>query len=483
MSKVFSNIKSGVVWSFLQIFASKFSTIIGQLLLAYILNPEDFGKVSIATSIIYIISLFQNIGISDILISRGKYFSIYTQSARSISLVTGFICLTVTLICGKVSEFIYHDQDVSNFIYLSCISIFFNTLSNIPESELKKQLKFKKLSILKSIENLSTQIFIVLFAYIGFKSYSFIYSSIIISIFHFFYIHKIAKYSYFFEIKFKYWKSLIHNSIWGLIFNITQTLIRQVDYLILGVFSTQKAVGLYFMAYTLSTQTISLVINIINPILFPIFKSSSQLTTKERNNNIIELSEVFSFIGFTFSISQVYILPPIIDLFLEEKWFNSIEITQILLWGMGFKIASTLWTLIYKVNSDFIKLGKVSLISSIIFTLIITFSSYKFGNIGTAYGVSFYNVISSYVFLYVAFSNNNITSKKILFSITRDFLQCSFFFIVVNYVIRYFNFDNKYVIILLNITTTLVVLFSFTLTYKKNIIVTKIKNRIKNKIK
>ena len=65
---------NGIVWIFLQTISMKLIALISQLVLVWILSPEDFGKIALVNSITIFSNLIQQFGLQDVLIKRGKSF-------------------------------------------------------------------------------------------------------------------------------------------------------------------------------------------------------------------------------------------------------------------------------------------------------------------------------------------------------------------------------------------------------------------------
>ena len=212
MSNIKNNILTGFLWTGIQTIGTKLISLIAQLVLAWLLLPEDFGKISIAAAVTSIIFLIQNFGLSDLLISRGKMFYHIYNLAKSISIVVAFIAITLAVISSFIAGYIYADNDITNLILIFSLSIPFNTLSVVPDSKLRIDLKFKELSTIKFFEFFISQGLIIVFVLLGYGIYSFVFGPLISSVLRYFWLSKEANCSHRFKFTLNHYLYLFGNS-------------------------------------------------------------------------------------------------------------------------------------------------------------------------------------------------------------------------------------------------------------------------------
>src|SRR5438270_838862 len=61
---------AGFVWVMVQTLGSKVATVVGQFVLAWLLAPEDFGRVGITYTVCSIANILQQSGAREILVQR-----------------------------------------------------------------------------------------------------------------------------------------------------------------------------------------------------------------------------------------------------------------------------------------------------------------------------------------------------------------------------------------------------------------------------
>ena len=421
MSNIKNNILTGFLWTGIQTIGTKLISLIAQLVLAWLLLPEDFGKISIAAAVTSIIFLIQNFGLSDLLISRGKMFDRIYNLAKSISALTAIICFVVTVIVAFGAGFIYNDDEITKLILLFSIVIPFNTMSVVSDAKLRIDLRFKELSIVRVTEFLISQTTIIVLVLFGVGIYSFVLGPILSSIVRYFWLVNLAGITHRFRLTYHHWKYLVSNSFYGFIHSVCQTIIRQSDYLILALFVSQTEVGIYFMAYSLSVQVIGVLVNSLSPVLFPALMIIPVEEKGKIKGVLLKITGVFAILGMPFAFWQASIIKPLILIFFEEKWYDTILLVQILSLGIGFNVVSSLWAPALRIKSKYKTQAFYSLLSLLFFISLIVPFSYSGGKEGLALSVTIYLIISGPILLFYSFRYYDISFSELFHPLLKYF--------------------------------------------------------------
>lgn len=417
-----NSIRSGFIWTSFQTVGTKLISLGTQLLLTWLLLPEDFGKVSIVLSVTSIVAIIQNFGLSDVVVSKGNMFYTIYDLAKSMSSLIAVIGVFITIIAAFLSGYIYSDNDIKNLILIFAIGIPFTALSVVPDAKLRIDLKFKQLSIIRVVIFLISQSSIIFFVLLGFGIYSFVMGPVISAIVRYVWITNAANCTHFFSFTLNHYLYLIRDSVYGLYYSLFQTIIRQSDYLILALFANKTAVGVYFMAYSLSVQVISLLVNSMSPILFPTLMKIPSNEIERIKKVLLKITIFFSMVGMPFALWQAAISDSLITIFFNKNWTDTIFLVQILSIGIGFNVVSTLWSPALIIKKKFKTQAYYSMYSLLFFLILVIPLSFFNGNKGMAYAVTLYFILSSPVILYFSFKNYGVNFLELLKPILKYFL-------------------------------------------------------------
>lgn len=472
------SIVSGAIWSAFQMVGTKVFSILGQLVLAWILLPQDFGKISLVYTLTSLGIVLQNFGLTDVLISRGKSFDVLIPLAKSITLVLAAASIVVILLLGVVGGIIYSDIEIIYLVIIYSLSIPFNTFSVIPDAKLRSTLQFKTLSLAQFYGVFLTQVFTIILALLSFGVYSFVIPAVIVAALNYLYLNYHSGIGFLFKVTFKRWCHLVNNSAWGFIYAICQKVIQQFDFAVLGLFALQAEVGIYYLAFSLSIQAIGLLVGSIAPVLFPALSKVPKEDNTQLKVILLRITTVLALLGMPFAMWQAVSVKPLIILFLPQKWNDCIQLVQILSIGVGFQVVGSLWTVALRLKADFKNQALYSILSSVYFLALVIPFSYFYKSTGTAVAVMLFNITLSPVLLYYSFNNFNISFREVIYPHIKYFILSILIFGSIFYLSNFI--DNLYVDLILNgIISPIIYLFTIFVIDKEIImdLIGKFKNR------
>lgn len=401
---------------------TKVFSMLGQLILAWILVPQDFGKISLVYTLTSLGIVLQNFGLTDVLISRGKSFDILVPLAKSITLVLAAICILVILILGVIGGIIYNDIEITYLVLIFSLSIPFNTFSVIPDAKLRQLLQFKTLSLAQFYGVFLTQLLTIIFAFLSFGVYSFVIPIVIVAFLNYVYLNCHSRIGFVFKITFNRWRHLVNNSVLGFVYAICQKVIQQFDFAVLGLFALQAEVGIYYLAFSLSVQAVGLLVGSIAPVLFPALNKVPKSEKQQLKTILLKMVSIFALLGMPFALWQGVSAKPLILLFLSDKWLDTIHLVQILSIGVGFQVVSSLWTVALRLKSNFKKQALYSIWSSVYFLALVIPFSYLYKAIGTATAVAIFNITSSPILIYFSYKYFDINFKEVIYPFVKYFV-------------------------------------------------------------
>jgi len=149
---------------------------IGNILLARLLIPEDFGIYVIVNFIVGFLSIFGDIGLGASLIQ--KHEEPILEDWRAIFTFQQILVAALVLIAFLGAPFIatyYHlSGNAAWLIRVMAVSLIITSFRTIPAMRLERHLEFKKLALIEVTETLLFQCTAVILAFLGFGVWSFI---------------------------------------------------------------------------------------------------------------------------------------------------------------------------------------------------------------------------------------------------------------------------------------------------------------------
>lgn len=416
------NLLTGAKWTGAQVVLVKVFNVLGQFILAWILVPEDFGKIALVFSITSFAGLIQNFGISDVLVSRGKSFGVLLPLAQSLSILFAFSAFVLAVVFGFIFRYVYESQEILYLIAIFSLTIPLNTLSVLKDAKLRIDLKFKFINQVQVYASFGRQALTIILALLSFGVYSFVIAPVIVSIFRYLLLGYYSGVKLLPVFTLKRYRVLLDNSALGFLYSLSQRMITQGDYLLIGLYVSKAFLGIYFLAYSLSVQVIGLLVNSINPVLFP---TLMKIPKKEKNKIktvLLELISYMSLLGMPFAFWQAACAEPLILLFLNDNWEKAIPLVQILSIGIGFSVSGVLWAIAMRLRTDFKGQAIWSIISAVIFLSAVYIGVSINGLIGAATAITFYYFVMTPILMFQSFKHFEIRFKKLVYPLFGYFL-------------------------------------------------------------
>ena len=392
---------NSISWMLFQTGATKLTAILGQIVLAWLLLPEQFGLISLVYTVTTIGMLIQQFGLNDVLVRRQKSFSNWLPLSFGISWIFGIVTFLLLLLLGFIGSKIYHDDNIFILVSFYAFTTPMDALSVIPLTKLRIDLNFKALSVIRVMETFLTMLLTVIFAWMGLGVYSFVIPPLIVSALSLIIKYRITHLNILFSLNLRRWKYLTVNSSWSLAHSVIQRIMDQTDTILLGILVSKTIVGIYYMAFSLSIQVIGFVANNLPQVLFP---SLASIKDSKRAREIYHKSVTYlSVFGAAFAIWQGATAYWLVRVLLSSKWIDTTPLVEILSIGMAFRAVAWLWSIPFRVTGRFSGMAKQSFYALLLMIGLVTTGTLLWGVYGTAGAVSLYYAIISPYWLYKGF--------------------------------------------------------------------------------
>ncbi|MDW1964769.1 flippase [Vibrio sp. 431] len=331
IGKPLANIK----WLFLDKILKMVLSLVSTLLIARYLGPEDYGVLTLAISIVVMVSTISFLGIKQILV---KYIVLDPKNANSYLSTSLAICLVINLILVMSFYLLWWNDESELIVMLSIIisSIIIKT-TDLIRSYFEAKVEAKRVVIIENVSLSIGMIFKLAVIYYGgdIVQFAFIYlfESMLLS---FGLLSLILKVNDTINIKFvdykitqkmlkEGWPLLISSSAW--------IIYTRVDQFMLASLLGNKSVGIYSAAIKVA-DLIVIVPSVISVSLIPLAaKHRDEAVSNQKFQEIYNLTTVVSLvICIACFACSGYILP----LFYGKEYIEAINVFDIYLWTSIF---------------------------------------------------------------------------------------------------------------------------------------------------
>lgn len=368
--------------------------IIGLLIYARLLSPNDFGIISVMMIFVGFLEIFMDMGTSAAIIQKENPSEKLLSSIFYFNIMVGIaLFLMLVLISYPVASF-FSMPEIQLLLPLLAINFIITSFGIVQKARYEKLLDFKDITIFQIVSNVGSLIIGISCAVYGLGIYSIIFHTLSLSLIFVVLIWKYSK-----------WRPVIHfewsdiASIWKYtmnlsLFNFINYFTRKTDVFLIGKFLGSSSLGVYSLAYRVMLYPILNISQVLLRILFPAFAKIQHDKNKLRD---IYLRVIFaiSIISFPIMMGLIVSAETLVPILFGDKWVG-LEIIIMILAPVGILRSITTTT-----GSIFMALGATDKLFKIgTISAIVTVTFFVFGVFFGVEGVALSFLVANLVLLY-----------------------------------------------------------------------------------
>lgn len=327
----------GFAFMMAQSLATRIIGFAGQIALAWLLMPEHFGLIALANTVATFANLLQLIGVKEILVARQRKFHLWANPAFWITAVTGLATMAFMMIAAPIAAWFYGAQgtDLVGIMLILSLSLPLHALGVVPEAQVQSRLQFRFMAGVAATYATLVTLLTVALAALGFGAYSFVIPRVIAAAVRLAMLLRAADLPLRLSPQRGRWKYLISQSSIIFATSVLLTLTQIGDQITLGRLLSEKEVGFYFFAYSISLQTILMISFNLESVLFATLARLSSEPSRQLAA-YLRASRVLAAIVVPLCLIQAAASEAAVFAVFGSKWQGSILAMQVLSVGMLF---------------------------------------------------------------------------------------------------------------------------------------------------
>jgi len=384
---------SGTIWMFSGSFGKQVINLLVYMILARILVPADIGAIAIAASIIAILQVFAELGIS-VAIVRQKDIS--TSCIDSGFVATFFSTSLIVILlwsCSQIISRFFNIPILTNLIKIAAFSYMFRGIFSLYRSLMLREMRYHMISMIEFISVFIAGITIVILANYGYGAYSIVIGQVIESALLLLWSVYLTKYIPKSLGSIKDMWNMFTFGVWVSLSRILGQSSGHLDKFLIGKLLDSTTLGGYYIAQRLVMTVPAIFTMTIDQVMLPIY-SRWQNDEKRIQDGYWKGMRYSAIIVFPVTGILFVFAKPIMLILFGDKWVDFTPIVRILsifgaLQGMGGGIFASV---IYAVGRPKI-ITLVSVFRIIVLPLCVAVGS-LWGIIGVAYGTVIFGIIA-----------------------------------------------------------------------------------------
>lgn len=385
----------GGLWVFFFRIVQQVFSFIRLVILARILEPNDFGLIGIALLTLAILETFSQTGFGAALVQKKHDIKGYLDVSWTITIIRGFVLFALLYFVAPYASEFFKAPEANLIIQIIGLSILLKAFINVGVVYFPKNLEFNKQFIYGLSAILADFVVAVLAALILRNAWALVFGCLAGNLTRLIVSYLIHPYRPRFSLDFGKAKELFGFGKWIWGSTILMFLLTQGDDIFVGKMLGVVALGFYQMAYRISNMVATEVADAISQVTFSAY-SMLQDDPITLRNAFLKTLQVTIFISAPLAALVFIFAPEFTKIFLGDKWMFMVTAMQALAFvGLVKSIAATTSPIFLATNRPEVdtKLQLIQLL--VLVTMIYPLSAY-WGILGTSIAVLFSTLVATF---------------------------------------------------------------------------------------
>lgn len=322
------------------------------LVLARILTPSQFGIFGIASLVLELLEILTETGINIFLIQSKGDIHKYVNSAWVVSILRGcIISICIIIFSPFISLFFHSNAALPILLFISTIP-FVRGFINPAVVKLQKDLQFKYEFWFRSTIFFFDAFVTIILALITQSVYSLVWGPLAGALLEVILSFVLITPRPAFVLHRGYFSEIFHKGKWVTLYGVLNYFAQRGDNIVVGRVMGASFLGIYEMAYKVSTLPISEICDTVSKVVFPVF-AKIEHDRQRLKNAFLKTTAMISLFSILMG-SVIFIFPKeVILLLLGDKWLSAVSVLQVLvLYGVLRAISGSASTLFLAVGKQ-----------------------------------------------------------------------------------------------------------------------------------
>lgn len=318
-----------IVWSAVQKYSTMLVSFVSGIILARLLTPEDYGCIGMLMVFIAISDTIIDGGFGSALIQKKQptqqdYSTIFWWNMG----MSAFLYVVLFFTAPMIARF-YNIPKLEDVLRVQALVLFVNAYNLVPQNKLRKDLRFKTLSVISIVSSLVSLVVTVYMASRGCGVWSlvgqYLLMSVVPALLYLLYLRWRPRLCF----SKKSFRELFGFGAYIFLTNMVSTFCSKLTSLLIGKFYSPATLGYYSKAVQTEILASKSISSVVTSVTYPIY-SQAQDDKELLANMIKRLTTTIAYITFPLMFVLILTAKPLFILLFSEKWVASVPYFQVL---------------------------------------------------------------------------------------------------------------------------------------------------------
>lgn len=323
---------AGVRWNTVSMVGSTALQTVTLLVLARLLEPDDFGLLAMVVLVTGLAALVSTMGLSEALIQRSEATEEQLHSLYWANLALGAGAFGLVWLAAPLVADLFEEQALINLVRVAGLILIINSLSAQFRALLQKALEFRPLAVV-NVSAVAVGSFVAIALAVGNAGvWALVWGQVANAVAATVLLVVIgAGRGWLPRLTFSYRSITEYLSFGAYLFgsNVANYLVSRSDQLIIGTVLGSRPLGFYSMAFNLVVRPTTMINPVITQVAFPVL-ARLQDDTERMKRGYLRMLRILSSVNAPVLLGFAAVAPVVIPWILGEKWTPIVTLVQIL---------------------------------------------------------------------------------------------------------------------------------------------------------
>ena len=329
------------------------------VILARVLDKEDFGVAGYAIVTINLLDMLQDLGLGPSIIFH-KEDSERSNTAFWLGISLSLCLFGTVWLAAPLAGMFFKDDRAISVIRILALTFPLTALSNIHDSLIRKELKFGRKMIPDLIRVSSKGAIAIVLAFLGFGAWSLIYGQILGTALCTIAFWWICPFRPSFHFDSKHVRPLLTYGLGSVFVDLLGAITINADYLLVGRFLGAAALGVYTISFRIPELLIKQFCGVIGRVMFPVY-TRIRADGAGLGHSFLRTIQFVTMVTFPVALGLILIAEPLVLTLFSSKWKEAIPVVR------AISFYTLIRSLVFNVGDIYKAEGKVSLLAKLSF--------------------------------------------------------------------------------------------------------------------
>jgi len=340
MDHIDRSLVGGIAWTGMAKWSIQLLSWATTLILARLLTPDDFGLVALAQVYVGLVALINEMGLGSAVVTFRDLSREHLAQINTLALLLGLCGFAVSCAMAVPLGLFFDSPHLVPVIMVMSTSFVISSLKTVPMGLLQRSFDFKTLALVEAGQAGILALTQATLAFMGLGYWSLVLGEILALVLATAYVAS-RRFPGFARPRFAELRHITTFTFHLLVTRVAWYMYSDADFIIVGKVLGQAALGIYKVAWVLSTSPVQKVSELVTRVTPSVF-SAVQKDMPALRRYVLRLTEALSIAVFPLATGLCLVADDFVKVTLGEKWVGAITPLRILGFYVSFRTINTI---------------------------------------------------------------------------------------------------------------------------------------------